>query len=68
MMPKYVCKKCNHEFGGWGAYHSRKAGNRLICPDCHGNLIEKKDASSKGIITKLLNGAAEPEAAHGGKN
>ncbi|MBI5491358.1 MAG: hypothetical protein HY893_00335 [Deltaproteobacteria bacterium] len=68
MMPKYVCKKCNHEFAGWGAHYSRKAGNRLICPDCNGNLIEKKEGASGGIISKLLSGAGEPDAAHGVKH
>lgn len=58
MMPKIVCKECNREFWGWGAYHSFKKGIHLICPDCHGHLAEKKEPKLSGIIERLLKGSA----------
>ncbi|MBI5643142.1 MAG: hypothetical protein HY954_06675 [Deltaproteobacteria bacterium] len=59
MMPKYVCKRCRHEFAGWGVHYVSRTGNRLICPDCAGNLVEKADNEKpEGIISKLLKGNA----------
>lgn len=55
-MPKFVCKRCNHDFWGWGVYYSHKRGARLICPDCGGHLGEKQEQLK---IEKLFNGADE---------
>jgi hypothetical protein len=43
MMPKFICRKCSREFWGWGANHLHRAGRRLVCPDCEGGLVEKKE-------------------------
>ncbi|MBI1911715.1 MAG: hypothetical protein HYS21_06900 [Deltaproteobacteria bacterium] len=55
MMPKYVCKKCNHEFYGWGVYYQHKAGSK-VCPDCEGGEIEEKKRESKETL--IINGTA----------
>lgn len=58
MMPKYVCKKCNHEFYGWGVYYQHKAGSK-VCPDCEGGEIEEKKREPKDSNeTVIINGTA----------
>ena len=63
MMPVYVCKRCCHEFAGWGVHYVSRNGNRLVCPDCSGNLAEKTETKATavkqdGIIERLLKGDA----------
>lgn len=48
MMPVYVCKECKREFGGWGARHKMTSGRGLTCPECEGELIERKEFEGKG--------------------
>lgn len=58
-MPKWICSTCTHEFWGWAAYHSRKSGEELSCPDCEGELVEKKESERRpDIITGMLTGTA----------
>lgn len=49
MMPIYVCKRCCHEFAGWGVHYISRNGNRLICPDCSGNLAEKVEVKAPAV-------------------
>lgn len=42
-MPKFVCRRCGREFWGWGVSHLYRTGKRLVCPDCEGALVEKKE-------------------------
>lgn len=61
MMPKFVCRKCAREFWGWGVNHAYRAGKRLVCPDCEGVLVEKKE---KLVAPDLADGFFDgPEAA-----
>jgi DNA-directed RNA polymerase subunit RPC12/RpoP len=60
-MPKFVCRKCAREFWGWGVSHMHRAGKNLVCPDCEGVLVEKKD---KTLAPDLSDGFFDgPEAA-----
>lgn len=38
-MPKFACRKCRHEFWGWGIHSEYIAGKRVACPDCNGSLV-----------------------------
>lgn len=59
-MPKYFCKRCSREFWGWGVYYRYKRGTRLVCPECEGSLVERKEKlNTTGIIERLLNGTDE---------
>jgi DNA-directed RNA polymerase subunit RPC12/RpoP len=60
-MPKFVCRKCAREFWGWGVNHMYRAGKHLVCPDCEGALVEKKE---KLAVPDLKDGFFDgPEAA-----
>lgn len=47
MMPTYVCSKCKKEYCGWGAEYMMRRG-RGSCPECEGELAEKKEPGSAG--------------------
>ena len=52
-MPKFSCRKCHHEFWGWGIYYQRMTGKRVECPDCKGTLVLQKEGaedSGKKVI------------------
>lgn len=52
-MPKFTCRKCHHEFWGWGIYHEHMSGKRVECPDCKGTLVlqkEKTKDSGKKVL------------------
>ncbi|MBW7956367.1 MAG: hypothetical protein H3C68_00615 [Deltaproteobacteria bacterium] len=59
MMPTYVCGKCKKEYCGWGAEYMIRSG-RDSCPECEGELTEKKDA---GKADARKNAARRGEAA-----
>ncbi len=60
-MPKFVCKKCASEFWGWGVTHMYRMGTDLVCPQCNGALVEKKE---KVLAPDLSDGFFDgPEAA-----
>lgn len=48
MMPTYVCGKCKKEYCGWGAEYMIRSG-RHSCPECEGELAEKKDIGKAGV-------------------
>ncbi|MBI5588134.1 MAG: hypothetical protein HY889_07190 [Deltaproteobacteria bacterium] len=56
-MPKYVCRECQHEFWGWGVRYQQKSGNRIVCPDCKGNLILQKEQKEKDGENKVMKGS-----------
>lgn len=45
-MPKFVCRKCHHEFWGWGVNYKFMSGEKVSCPDCNGTLVLQKENSS----------------------
>jgi NAD-dependent SIR2 family protein deacetylase len=61
-MPKWICMACTHEFWGWALYHRYRSGEKLLCPDCEGDLVLKSDKKATDIITRLLNGSTGAKA------
>lgn len=61
MMPKFVCRKCASEFWGWGVSHMYRMGKGdLVCPQCEGVLVEKKEKQDPDLKDGFFDG---PEAA-----
>lgn len=62
-MPKYVCRKCRHEFWGWGVRYQQRSGNRIVCPDCKGSLILQKEQKENHDATDGRNKAMKGSTA-----
>jgi len=46
-MPRYECVDCGRLYWGWGARHLMNSGRGMICPECEGALVERKDSEPK---------------------